>query len=859
MSPDGAPAPAAGAKARAGSRALEALLVVAPLGLLTLLFRDLWWSAHAFSIESADTLDVVYPLFDRFFSELKQGGLAVWNPFVWGGMPLVGNPNFALSPLHVLTGWWLDRGGFIWFMSAFSFLELLAGFSGFYILARTLWPGRPLVALWAAALSLFSGGVFTAYVFFSTSFHVAAIPWTLVLLARVSGPTLPRTVGWLALLLWFQLTWGQLQFTLYSIYLYAGFALFAVGRERRLPALGALCAGGAVAAILSAAHLLPLLETLRIAAADEARLSMPFHPERQRVPLFYALRLVYPSLIGGVFPEPLALVETPGIPGWPVWRDGWSLWESFSAYQGIVVTVTAAFGVLFGPSRLFWKLPYVAIPMATTTTVGVEALRYVHLGMSVPYGRLTVLLSLFATVLCVDTVLALLRSRRLCWGYAAFLALVLGLGSAWSASPLLERVVERGFALAHQDPAIFLAQYVPALRQNVINHHVFLALALVAVAGYLLLTRRPWPPGSAGARWVPGSPVLALALLASADGLAFAERGRQRSAVTLAALGIFRPHPLEQALRDEKPDWTAHRLHLDIPFFFHRGAAAFGRTRASATGAENAFRLLPNATMLAGIPITTGYTSLVADNRAMTDLFFWERGAGFMFRTLDSHATVHPGLVDIFSIRYVLRHESWEYAYRCTDVSDPQHCAGWFDAHSTLIAARLGFRLYRVDGAPPRFHVPGRIVGTSDPLGAFAARGCRAGPRPTLGVLDSAGPPRERSQSGRVTRVEIPRAEEVRLSVEAETPALVIIGMHRHPWWEARVDGRPAPLLRANSIFMAVEVPPGAHLVELRFRARSLTVGLWVSGLGLAGFAIVCGWRGLGARGRGLAGDVRVG
>jgi hypothetical protein len=38
-----------------------------------------------------------------------------------------------------------------------------------------------------------------------------------------------------------------------------------------------------------------------------------------------------------------------------------------------------------------------------------------------------------------------------------------------------------------------------------------------------------------------------------------------------------------------------------------------------------------------------------------------------------------------------------------------------------------------------------------------------------------------------------------------------------HPWWRVEVDGQPAPLLRANVIFRAVALPPGARQVRFFF------------------------------------------
>jgi uncharacterized membrane protein YfhO len=39
-----------------------------------------------------------------------------------------------------------------------------------------------------------------------------------------------------------------------------------------------------------------------------------------------------------------------------------------------------------------------------------------------------------------------------------------------------------------------------------------------------------------------------------------------------------------------------------------------------------------------------------------------------------------------------------------------------------------------------------------------------------------------------------------------------------HPWWFARVDGREAPIARANVIFRAVRVPAGHHRVTFEFQ-----------------------------------------
>jgi hypothetical protein len=50
-----------------------------------------------------------------------------------------------------------------------------------------------------------------------------------------------------------------------------------------------------------------------------------------------------------------------------------------------------------------------------------------------------------------------------------------------------------------------------------------------------------------------------------------------------------------------------------------------------------------------------------------------------------------------------------------------------------------------------------------------------------------------------------------------------------HPGWRARVDGKEAPLHRANYVMRAVELPPGKHRIEFEFKPAAFRVGIWIS------------------------------
>lgn len=64
------------------------------------------------------------------------------------------------------------------------------------------------------------------------------------------------------------------------------------------------------------------------------------------------------------------------------------------------------------------------------------------------------------------------------------------------------------------------------------------------------------------------------------------------------------------------------------------------------------------------------------------------------------------------------------------------------------------------------------------------------------------------------------------LEVSAEAPGLLMVMDPWFPGWSAEVDGKAAPLLRADYAFMAVPVPEGTHRVVLRYVPATLWTGL---------------------------------
>jgi hypothetical protein len=89
-------------------------------------------------------------------------------------------------------------------------------------------------------------------------------------------------------------------------------------------------------------------------------------------------------------------------------------------------------------------------------------------------------------------------------------------------------------------------------------------------------------------------------------------------------------------------------------------------------------------------------------------------------------------------------------------------------------------------------------------------------PRRTV-LLENAPAAMPIAVTGGATR--ILRYQNTDIEIEADAPGggFVVLNDVWHPWWRARVDDKPAEILKANVLFRAVMVPPGRHVVRFTF------------------------------------------
>jgi hypothetical protein len=146
-------------------------------------------------------------------------------------------------------------------------------------------------------------------------------------------------------------------------------------------------------------------------------------------------------------------------------------------------------------------------------------------------------------------------------------------------------------------------------------------------------------------------------------------------------------------------------------------------------------------------------------------------------------------------------------------------------------------RVYRNRHVMPRAVLVGRYVVAQ---GDAAKRLLRRGEvdLTQMVVLNRRVNPADKPAAGGApgeARIERYEDDRVRIATTSERPRLLVLADAYVPGWVASVDGEPAEIHRANIGFRAVAVPAGQHVVEFRYRPRSVRIGFAVSMAGLAG------------------------
>jgi hypothetical protein len=141
----------------------------------------------------------------------------------------------------------------------------------------------------------------------------------------------------------------------------------------------------------------------------------------------------------------------------------------------------------------------------------------------------------------------------------------------------------------------------------------------------------------------------------------------------------------------------------------------------------------------------------------------------------------------------------------------------------------LPIQLYKVGSHLPRAYVVGgaRIVPPgADPLRTLLDPSFDPRVEVVLAAGEARRSPSSFQGSARIVRRTF---RSVVIDVETSDAGHLVLVETMVPGWRARVDGAPSPMVRANGTFRAVEIPAGAHRVEMDYLPPAVFWGCLVT------------------------------
>ncbi len=273
---------------------------------------------------------------------LAQGELPLWNPYIFGGMPLLA----SIQPGALYPPTWL----FAFFspgvaMNAMVITSYHLALIGSYLYARRIGIGR--LGSLTTGIAFTFGGYMIAHLGHTNRVAAAAwLPWVLLAIEHLYLRASWRWVTFGALFVALQLFAGDPQMTLYTVLVGGAYGLFSLTvREARQPRWRFLAATVALAlcgTLLSLIQLLPEQELLE--QTERAGISYEYFSSFS-LPPQQTLSLIFPYFFGGAIVQP------------PYTTSYWGLWNTTETcgYVGLLTLLLSLVAVLGQRRRaLMW-------------------------------------------------------------------------------------------------------------------------------------------------------------------------------------------------------------------------------------------------------------------------------------------------------------------------------------------------------------------------------------------------------------------------------------------------------------------------------------------------------------------------
>jgi hypothetical protein len=276
---------------------------------------------------------------------ISHGQLPLWNPYIFGGMPLLANvytgalypPNWLFAVLSPAVA-----------LNALMITTIHLSLIGTYLFARRLGMER-LPALVSGIVFAFSGFSIAHLDHIHRLTAVVWLPWILLALEQLYRKAEWRWIALGAAFVALQLFAGDPQITLYTAMLGAAYALFSLfAREQRQNRWRFVAAGAAMSGIgllLSLAQLLPGAELLR--QGERAQLTYEYFAGYS-LPPGHLVALVFPYFFGGALLRPYSLP----------YRGEWNeiIPCGYVGLLGLMLSVTAWLGRKRDRQLWFWTV-----------------------------------------------------------------------------------------------------------------------------------------------------------------------------------------------------------------------------------------------------------------------------------------------------------------------------------------------------------------------------------------------------------------------------------------------------------------------------------------------------------------------